>query len=146
MYSQILIHENDTNYQRILFRPNPTSPIKGYAVKTVTFGVNCAPYLAIRTLIQLSHDSQDIYPKGSKIILSASYVDDVLSRAHDFETAIESLTRLRAVLNKAGFPIKRLLQKFRISLNKFQRKIFWIQTFSRFIKVVKEELPKMRKI
>lgn len=108
MYRQILVHNDDVDFQRILFRPTPTSPIKDYALKTVTFGVNCAPYLAIRTLNQLAQDSQNTYPKAAKIILNETYVDDILSGAHDTKTALDSLSQLMNMLNSAGFPLKKI--------------------------------------
>ncbi|XP_075162717.1 uncharacterized protein LOC142235346 [Haematobia irritans] len=108
MYRQILVHEDDTHFQRILFRPSPTSPIRDYALRTVTFGVNCAPYLAIRTLIQLARDSEDSYPRAAKIIKNDMYVDDVLSGAHDPESAIDSLSQLLEMLSSAGFQLKKI--------------------------------------
>ncbi|XP_017493933.1 PREDICTED: uncharacterized protein LOC108382046 [Rhagoletis zephyria] len=54
MYRQILLHEGDQDYQQIVFRSETNSPIHDYKLKTVTFGVNCAPYITIRTLHQLA--------------------------------------------------------------------------------------------
>ncbi|XP_036340374.1 uncharacterized protein LOC118749683 [Rhagoletis pomonella] len=48
-------------------------------LKTVTFGVNCAPYLAIRMLYQLAQDCQDEFPLANNILLRETYVDDILS-------------------------------------------------------------------
>lgn len=70
MYRQILIHPLQTSFQRIIYRNNPKDPIQEYELKTLTFGVNCAPYLAIRTLLQLPDDFQDIYPLASQILRS----------------------------------------------------------------------------
>ncbi|XP_075154241.1 uncharacterized protein LOC142227692 [Haematobia irritans] len=108
MYRQILVHSDDINFQRVLFRPSPTSPIRDYALKTVTFGVNCAPYLAIRTLIQLAQDLEGSYPLAAEIIRKEMYVDDVLSGAHDSKVAIESLSQLIRILNSAGFQLKKI--------------------------------------
>ncbi|XP_075163077.1 uncharacterized protein LOC142235702 [Haematobia irritans] len=108
MYRQILIHKDDVNFQRILFRPSPGFPIRDYALSTVTFGVNCAPYLAIRTLMQLAHDSQNEFPYASKVILNETYVDDILSGGHEISSAIESISQLISMLNTAGFPLKKI--------------------------------------
>ncbi|XP_036340744.1 uncharacterized protein LOC118750117 [Rhagoletis pomonella] len=40
MYRQILVHKNDQDFQRIIFRNSPSSPIRDYKLKTVTFGFN----------------------------------------------------------------------------------------------------------
>ncbi|XP_075157681.1 uncharacterized protein LOC142230948 [Haematobia irritans] len=50
-----------------------------FALKTVTFGVDCAPYLAIRTLIQLARDGKEKFPQASQILLKEIYVDDIWS-------------------------------------------------------------------
>ncbi|XP_075152891.1 uncharacterized protein LOC142226662 [Haematobia irritans] len=108
MYRQIIVHDDDIQFQRILFRPSPLGPINDYALTRVTFGVNCAPYLAIRTLIQLARDSQNEYPRASKVILKETYVDDILSGAHDIDTAVDTLSQLIDMLNSAGFPLKKI--------------------------------------
>ncbi|XP_073821323.1 uncharacterized protein [Musca autumnalis] len=79
MYRQILLDSRQTKFQRILFRKSPQDPIEYYELLTVTFGVNCAPFLALRTLIKLAEDVKDTYPKAANIILQNLYVDDVLA-------------------------------------------------------------------
>lgn len=54
MYRQILVHPDDRAYRKILHQPHPHSAIKDYQLNTVTFGINCAPFLPIRTLLQFS--------------------------------------------------------------------------------------------
>ena len=76
MYRQILVHPDDTKYQRILFRGSSEEDLKEYELQTVTFGVNCAPYLAIRTLLKLSEDVKNEFPLASKILNENMYVDD----------------------------------------------------------------------
>jgi len=55
MYRQILVHSDHTRFQRILFR-DKEGKLCDYELDTVTFGVNCAPFLAIRVLPQLAQD------------------------------------------------------------------------------------------
>ena len=50
-YRQMLIHSDQTRFQRILYRENPEVDVMDYELNMVTFGVNCAPNLAIRILI-----------------------------------------------------------------------------------------------
>ncbi|XP_067631850.1 uncharacterized protein [Eurosta solidaginis] len=94
MYRQILIHEEDKDFHRIVFRKHPTLPIEDFRLKTVTFGVNCAPYLAIRTLHQLAHDCQDEYPLAKDILLNETYVDDILSGGHNIQSTLNSMTQV----------------------------------------------------
>ena len=56
-------------FQRILFRSLPSERVQNYELKRVTFGVNCAPYLSIRTFLQLADDIQHQYPLASEILI-----------------------------------------------------------------------------
>ncbi|XP_075157832.1 uncharacterized protein LOC142231099 [Haematobia irritans] len=108
MYRQIYIHEDDRQFQRILFRRSKTESIRDYCLKTVTFGVNCAPYLAIRTLLELSEDGKNTHPTASSILKDHIYVDDILSGGHSIAEAKYYLIQLIDLLNSAGFPLKKL--------------------------------------
>ncbi|XP_075157647.1 uncharacterized protein LOC142230914 [Haematobia irritans] len=107
MYRQILIHPEQRRFQRILFRTNQLQPLRDYELQTVTFGVNCAPYLAIRTMIQLAADVQTEYPLASKILSDCMYVDDAQAGAHTIPLAIKSLRELINALGSAGFTMKK---------------------------------------
>ncbi|XP_075158210.1 uncharacterized protein LOC142231486 [Haematobia irritans] len=108
MYRQIWIHCDDQQYQRILFRPSPSDQVQDFCLKTVTFGVNCAPYLAIRTLLQLSEDAKESHPTASAILQNQIYVDDVLSGAHSLMETKSNLLELIDLLNSGGFPLKKI--------------------------------------
>ncbi|XP_059222740.1 uncharacterized protein LOC131996801 [Stomoxys calcitrans] len=107
MYRQIMINPEHSAYQRILFRRSPNDTIKDYELRTVTFGVNCAPFLAIRTMLQLADDVQMTHPLASGIIRNSMYVDDVLSGAHSIKAAIEARDQLITALKSAGFSIRK---------------------------------------
>ncbi|XP_044314736.1 uncharacterized protein LOC123037552 [Drosophila rhopaloa] len=106
MYRQILVHSDHTRFQRILFR-DKEGKLCDYELNTVTFGVNCAPFLAIRVLQQLAHDVRDQYPLASDIISSFMYVDDVLAGTHTQQSAISAIKELRGALESAGFPLRK---------------------------------------
>ncbi|XP_075167803.1 uncharacterized protein LOC142239957 [Haematobia irritans] len=101
------ILQNDL-MNRVLFRNSETEHIHDYCLKTVTFGVNCAPYLAIRTLQQLSEDGVATHPNASGILKHQVYVDDILSGGHSLAEAKYYLLQLIALLDSAGFPLKKL--------------------------------------
>ncbi|XP_041564651.1 uncharacterized protein LOC121467328 [Drosophila elegans] len=75
---QILVHPDHTRFQRILFR-DKEGKLSDYELNTVTFGVYCAPFPAIRVRQQLAQDVLDQYPLASDIISRFMYVDDVLA-------------------------------------------------------------------
>lgn len=107
MYRQILLDPGQIKFQRILFRGHPNDDLKDYELRTVTFGVNCAPFLAIRTLIQLADDVEEKWPLASKILRHMMYVDDALAGAHDVSLAIKARDQLRLALSSAGFSMKK---------------------------------------
>ncbi|XP_059223988.1 uncharacterized protein LOC131997292 [Stomoxys calcitrans] len=108
MYRQIYVHDTDRDFQRIVFRKSPTEKIQDYCLKTVTFGVNCAPYLAIRTLLQLSEDGKSTHPVAASVLKDQVYVDDILSGGHSIIEAKSFLLELIDLLSTAGFPLKKL--------------------------------------
>jgi len=44
------------NYQKIVWREDPSDPINHFQLCTVTYGTSCAPFLAVRVLEQLAVD------------------------------------------------------------------------------------------
>ncbi|XP_075150553.1 uncharacterized protein LOC142224657 [Haematobia irritans] len=60
------------------------------------------------TLQQLAHESALKFSQASIIINDETDVDDVLSGAHDIESAIQTLAQLNAMLKSAGFPFKKV--------------------------------------
>lgn len=83
------------------------APICDYELKTVTFDVNCAPYFAIRTLLELANDVETIYPKASAILRNSMYVDDVLAGAHTLHDSITAKNELILALESAGFSLRK---------------------------------------
>ncbi|XP_041675372.1 uncharacterized protein LOC121530409 [Drosophila eugracilis] len=106
MYRQIWVDPKHTPFQRILFR-DKEGDIRDFELKTVTFGVNCAPFLAIRVLQQIAEDVQGAFPKASHILQQHMYVDDVLAGANSISEAHSSIQELQAALSSAGFPLRK---------------------------------------
>ncbi|XP_065368817.1 uncharacterized protein LOC135961248 [Calliphora vicina] len=107
MYRQILVNPSHTPFQRIIFRNSPQDEPQDFELNTVTFGVNCAPYLAIRTLLELAKSCEQSNPAVSNILRNYMYVDDVLAGAHTLSTALKDRDELIDVLQSAGFTIRK---------------------------------------
>lgn len=107
MYRQILVDPADRDFQRILWRPSTTEPIKDYRLRTVTYGMSAAPYLAVKTLQTLAKDECSRFPIASKIALRDMYVDDVCSGADDVETAILAQNQLISMFSAGGFTLRK---------------------------------------
>lgn len=58
IFRQIFVDKSDTDHQCIVWLNNPNEPIRDYRLKTVTYGTKSAPFLVIRTLLQLADDEQ----------------------------------------------------------------------------------------
>jgi len=67
MYRQIRVDQKHSPFQRILFR-NSEGHIRDFELQTVTFGVDCASFLAIRVPQQLATDVQLSHPRASNVI------------------------------------------------------------------------------
>lgn len=50
MYRQIRVDERDIHYQHILWQPSSSDVYKEFQLLTVTYGMTCAPFLALRIL------------------------------------------------------------------------------------------------
>jgi len=104
MYRQVLLHEDDRRYQRILWRENGN--IKTFQLNTLTFGIASSPFLAIRTVQKLADDEGQKYPKAAEVLKNHLYVDDLLSRAETIEQARATRDEIIALLKQGGFNIR----------------------------------------
>ncbi|XP_075150927.1 uncharacterized protein LOC142225036 [Haematobia irritans] len=107
MYRQILVDSEHTPFQRIIYRNSPLEELSEYELQTVTFGVNCAPYLAMRVIQQLAVDVMDTHPLASDVLQSCMYVDDVLAGSHDVHSSIRMKSQLVSALKSAGFSLRK---------------------------------------
>ena len=87
IYRQIF----DTPFQRILFRNSPRENVNDFKLNTVTFGVNCALYLAIRTSLKLANHCERENPYISNIVRNYMYMDELLFGSHSIDDAIKTL-------------------------------------------------------
>lgn len=107
MYLQVVVDERDVEYQRIVWRDNPSEAIKDFCLTRLTFGTSSAPYIAIKTLHQLAEYEQQVYPNAATVIRKDAYVDDVISGGDDLQSAIELQQQLLRMLRKGGFDLKK---------------------------------------
>lgn len=105
MFRQVLVHQSQWDYQRILWRPNSQSEIRDYAITRVVWGYTSASYNAIRSLRQCATDYAYQFPLASTAALSNFYVDDLLSGTSDYEQLIVLREQLVRMLEAGGFPL-----------------------------------------
>ncbi|XP_054277190.1 uncharacterized protein LOC128996060 [Macrosteles quadrilineatus] len=107
MYRQIKVHPEDQKFQYILWHTRPDQPPSTFRLTTVTYGVNCSPYLAIRTLHQLANDEGDSFPEAAEILRTQTFVDDVISGGDSEEEALRLQRQLIALLARGGFELRK---------------------------------------
>lgn len=109
MYRMFWLNEKHQQYQKILWRFDSSEPVKEYQLTTVTFGVNCAPYLAIRALHYIADTNQHKpeFQSICKSIKSEFYVDDFLSGSFQISDAINKQKKLRELFNQYGLNIRK---------------------------------------
>ncbi|XP_060854879.1 uncharacterized protein LOC132932505 [Metopolophium dirhodum] len=91
MYHQIRLHEQDRDYQHILWRNSPSDEGQEYKLCTVTYGVSSAPFLAIRCLQQLNLEDRPDFPLVKDVLLADTYVDDIFVGADTLEDNLEAI-------------------------------------------------------
>lgn len=105
MYRQVNLQPEQRSLQSILWRTNPSEPIKTYTLNTVTYGTSCAPFLAVRCLHQLAEDARGTNPVISNIIEQDFYVDDLISGASTIEAALDIKRGITQVLSTGKFDL-----------------------------------------
>ncbi|XP_069361895.1 uncharacterized protein [Maniola hyperantus] len=105
MYRQTEIFEQQRALQQILWRFDPSHPLKSYQLNTVTYGTASAPYLATRCLLQLSHEAKD--PNVKRAIRHDFYVDDFLSGHTTIEDTVSLCRGVMSALSSAQLNLRK---------------------------------------
>lgn len=106
MFRQIAIHPDDWNLQRIIWQED-NNRLVDYHLTTVTYGLTCAPFLALRTLQQLITDEGQRYPKAVAPLTKGRYVDDIFGGADTIAEAQEIIRQLYQLCMAGGFPLQK---------------------------------------
>lgn len=107
MYRQILVDPADLDFQRIVWKRPQEHQVAHFQLLTLTYGMSCAPYLAIRTLKQLAEDEGARYPEAARVLLNDAYVDDILTGAPDLTSARILQVQLIQMLKSGGFHLRK---------------------------------------
>ncbi|KAL7286993.1 hypothetical protein TKK_0018791 [Trichogramma kaykai] len=74
-------------------------PVQEFELTTVTYGIACAPYLALRVINQLAEDEAIRFPIGSKILKENMYVDDALVSCDSVDATVQARRDLIEILH-----------------------------------------------
>ncbi|XP_068993178.1 uncharacterized protein [Neodiprion pinetum] len=104
MFRLIDIDPKDWPLQSILWKTKDNSQ-QAYTLTTVTYGTTCAPYLAVRTLLQLVEDEGSKYPLAVAPMTETRYVDDIYGGADTETEAIAIAEQTRELCAAGCFPL-----------------------------------------
>lgn len=105
MYRQIKVNPKQTFLLNILWRNDSKLPLQCIELNTVTYGTNCAPFLATRVLNDIAEKHFFEFPLASQVLTKQCYVDDILGGVKN-ENELEALFhQLNNVLNPHGFTL-----------------------------------------
>ncbi|XP_035232906.1 uncharacterized protein LOC118204716 [Stegodyphus dumicola] len=119
MYRQVLVSDEDRNYQQILWRFNPNEEIRTYKLNTVTYGLAPASFLATRCIKQIALD----YSQNSAVshtLLHDVYMDDLLSGSSTDSDAISLCKEITNILQTHGFHLRKWNSNSNAFLAEFQ--------------------------
>lgn len=97
----MLVDQEDIEFQRIIWRDNPSEPLQDFSLNRLTFGTSCAPFLAIRAVKQLAKDEGTKFPAAASVLTNDTYVDDVISGGDDV-VSVQQLQRDLSEMTKSG--------------------------------------------
>ncbi|XP_048001463.1 uncharacterized protein LOC125238232 [Leguminivora glycinivorella] len=105
MYRQILVDNDQRQLQLILWRADPSKPLKIYSLNTVTYGTSSAPFLSTRCLLQLSQESS--HKQTQDAIARDFYVDDFLSGSNSVEESVALCRNVTDTLKTAQLHLRK---------------------------------------
>ncbi|XP_045446869.1 uncharacterized protein LOC123655075 [Melitaea cinxia] len=103
MYRQIKVHEEDTDFQRLLWIDAESQEVKDYKLLRVTFGTASAPFLAVRTLQQIAIDEGHKYSLAAEKVRSSFYMDDLMCGCETVTEGIEIYKQMKGLSKEGGF-------------------------------------------
>lgn len=109
MFRQTWIHPDDRRYQLILWRSDPKQELKVYELNTNTYGLRSSPFIAIRTLLELSAQWEETHPnsRASEALRHDVFVDDILTGADSLCEAQALKTELVQLMRSAGYELRK---------------------------------------
>ncbi|KAL7293135.1 hypothetical protein TKK_0013288 [Trichogramma kaykai] len=105
MYRQILVYRDNVDWQRVLWRANPSETVGEYRCTTVTYGTAAALFLALHVIKQLADDGCHDYPEAARVLSHQLYVDDIFFEADSVGGAISARDQLIGLLATAGMKL-----------------------------------------
>lgn len=107
MYRQILVLPEYRTLQHVFWRSSPLDKLVEYELNTVTYGTNCAPFLALRVLKSIALDDYADSDAVRDALLNLTYVDDICTGADSIVDTLRLQSVLITILGRAGMQLKK---------------------------------------
>ncbi|XP_046428619.1 uncharacterized protein LOC124183742 [Neodiprion fabricii] len=106
MFRQIAVHPDVWALQQILW-VDPNNQVVPYYLTTVTYELSCAPFLAIRVMLQLVEDEGHDFPLAISPLTKGRYVDDIFGGAETLQELQETARQLQEICQRGCFPLQK---------------------------------------
>lgn len=107
MFRQVAVAKTDWDLQRIVWRANPSGPLRTFRLTTVTYGTTSASFLATQCLVTLAENVKESYPDTARIIGRDFYMDDLMTGADTEEECLKSQQEISDILNSAKLKLRK---------------------------------------
>ncbi|XP_026682006.1 uncharacterized protein LOC103512836 [Diaphorina citri] len=105
MFLQIKLNPDDWKYQKILWRFHPDDQLLSHVLTTVTFGLRCSPFLALRTVKQLAMDEANNFPLAASKVETDLYMDDLATSVFNADEACVLFEQMVGLFKAGGFTL-----------------------------------------
>lgn len=106
MFHQIAVRKEDQQFQRFLWRDDPSLEPEIFTMSVMTFGAKCSPSCSqfIKKL-NVERYIED-YPRAVESIIHHHYVDDMLDNVETEEEGIDLVEKVHKIHQSGGFQIR----------------------------------------
>lgn len=107
MYRAIELTDDDKDLHRFVWRSHPDAVLKDYRMTRITFGVSASSFAANMAVKKNALDYSHEFPMAAQVVNESFYVDDCLTGAADFESALLLYQQLTALFDRGGFVLRK---------------------------------------
>lgn len=110
MYHRVFVNECDQDSQRFLWRDGDINKEhEVYVVKVLPFGLTCSPTIAQSVKNKNAQNFKQEFPTAVEAITKNHYVDDMIERAHDVDSAVKLIKDVQFIHQHANFELRNLV-------------------------------------
>ena len=107
MYRAVLLHKEQRDLHRFLWREDPHQSVKDYRMTRLTFGVSASSFAANMALKQNAISHRQSHPQAYQAVLESFYVDDGLTGADSVDEAVQLREELQELFSLGGFELRK---------------------------------------